>query len=98
MTLNESVVEDAALAWLAEVGYAIGQGPRIAPGEPAAERDSFADVVLVARLREAIRHLAIPDDARKEAYIIYAADFPKPELCREALCSRSSAVAETILN
>ena len=69
MTLNESVVEDAALAWVAELGYAIGHGPHIAPGEPVAERDSFADVVLVARLREAIRRLnpAIPDDAREEA-------------------------------
>ena len=69
MTLNESVVEDATLAWLSELGYAIGHGPHIGPGEPAAERESFADVVLVARLREAIRRLnpAIPDDAREEA-------------------------------
>jgi len=69
MSLNESVVEDAALAWFAELGYAIGHGPHMAPDEPAAERDSFADVVLVARLRDAIRRLnpAIPDDAREEA-------------------------------
>ena len=69
MILNESVVEDAALTWFAELGYAIGHGPHIAPGEPAAERDSFADVVLVGRLREAIRRLnpSIPEDAREEA-------------------------------
>jgi len=42
---------------------------RIAPGEPAAERDSFSEVVLVGRLREAIRRLnpGIPEEARTEA-------------------------------
>ena len=42
MSLNESIVEDAALAWFGELGYAVGQGPQLAPGEPAAERDAFA--------------------------------------------------------
>lgn len=55
--LNESIVEDAALGWFGELGYEIGHGPHIAPGEPAAERDSFGDVVLAGRLREAIRRL-----------------------------------------
>ncbi len=69
MSLKESIVEDAALAWFAELGYALGHGPQLAPGEPAAERDAFGDVVLVRRLREAIRRLnpAIPEDAREEA-------------------------------
>jgi len=57
MTLNESIVEDAALEWFGELGYAVGHGPDLAPGEPAAERDSFSEVVLVGRLREAIRRL-----------------------------------------
>jgi hypothetical protein len=35
--LNESVVEVAVLEWFGELGYAIGHGPHIAPGEPAAE-------------------------------------------------------------
>jgi hypothetical protein len=62
MSLNESIVEDAALEWFGELGYAVGHGPQLAPGEPAAERDSFSEVVLVGRLREAIRRLnpAIP--------------------------------------
>ena len=38
MTLNESIVEDAALEWFGELGYAVGQVPHLAPGEPAAER------------------------------------------------------------
>jgi type I restriction enzyme R subunit len=66
MSLNESIVEDAALEWFGELGYAVGHGPQLAPGEPAAERDSFSEVVLVGRLREAIRRLnpAIPEEAR----------------------------------
>ncbi len=69
MSLNESIVEDAALEWFGELGYAVGHGPQLAPGEPAAERDSFGEVVLVGRLREAIRRLnpAIPEEAREEA-------------------------------
>jgi type I restriction enzyme R subunit len=69
MSLNESIVEDAALEWFGELGYAVGHGPHLAPGEPAAERDSFSEVVLVGRLREALRRLnpAIPEEAREEA-------------------------------
>jgi type I restriction enzyme R subunit len=69
MTLNESIVEEAALGWFQELGYAVLPGPQLAPGEPAAERESFSDVVLVCRLREAIRQLnpAIPEEAREEA-------------------------------
>ena len=65
MSLNESIVEDAALEWFGELGYAALHGPQLAPGEPAAERDSFSEVVLVGRLREAIRRLnpAIPEEA-----------------------------------
>lgn len=36
MNLNESIIEDAALTWFGEFGYAIGHGPHLAPGEPAA--------------------------------------------------------------
>ena len=69
MSLNESIVEDAALEWFGELGYAVGHGPQLAPGEPAAERDSFGEVVLVGRVREAIRRPAaagpaIPEEAR----------------------------------
>jgi len=65
MTINESIVEDAALEWFGELGYAVGHGPHIAPDEPAAERASFGEVVLVGRLREAIRRLnpSIPEEA-----------------------------------
>ncbi|MDP1982096.1 MAG: type I restriction endonuclease subunit R [Sulfuritalea sp.] len=67
--IKESIVEEAALEWFGDLGYAIGHGPQIAPGEPGAERDSFGDVVLAGRLREAIRRLnpAIPEEGREEA-------------------------------
>ena len=66
MCLNESIVEDAALDWFGELGYAVGHGPKLAHGEPATERDSFGEVVLAGRLREAIRRLnpAIAEEAR----------------------------------
>ena len=70
MSLNESHVEEAALEWFRELGYAVGHGPQLAPGEPAAERDGFGEVVLVGRLREAIRRLnpAIPEEARRGVF------------------------------
>ncbi|MCP9800781.1 type I restriction endonuclease [Synechococcus sp. RedBA-s] len=69
MTLTESMVEAAALGWFQQLGYAVLPGPQLAPGEPAAERESFGDVVQVGRLREVIRQLnpAIPEVAREEA-------------------------------
>jgi type I restriction enzyme R subunit len=57
MTLNEAIVEEVALGWFQELGYAVLPGPQMATGEPAAERESFGDVVLVGRLCEAIRRI-----------------------------------------
>ena len=69
MSLNESILEEAALTWFGELGYAAGHGPHLAPGEPRAERESFSDVALLDRLRRAVERLnpAIPSDAREEA-------------------------------
>lgn len=69
MTRDESIVEHAAPTWFGELDYAVGHGPHLALGEPAAERASFGEVVLVGRLGEAIRQLnpAIPEEARQEA-------------------------------
>ena len=66
MSLNESIVEDAALEWFGELGYAFGHGARLASDEPAAKRDSFDEVVLVGRLREVVRQRnpAIHEEAR----------------------------------
>jgi type I restriction enzyme, R subunit len=69
MTVTEDVVEQAAIEWFQSLGYAHLYGPDIAPGEPAAERDSFGDVVLTRRLAEAIDRLnpKMPSSAREEA-------------------------------
>ncbi len=56
-SLNESHVEEAALEWFGELGYAVGHGPHFAPDEPVSERDSFGEVMLVGRLREATRRM-----------------------------------------
>lgn len=47
--ITESTVEEAALAWFEGLGYAVLNGPEIAPGELYSERASYADVVLVGR-------------------------------------------------
>ena len=68
----ESVVEEAALAWLAALGYTVRHGPDIAAGMPGAERSdpNYRDVVLEGRLRQALVRLN-PDlspDALEDAY------------------------------
>ena len=63
---DECIIKDATLTWFVELGYSVGHGPQLAPGEPAAERDSFGEVVLIGRLCEAIWRLnpAIPEETR----------------------------------
>src|SRR6266542_1205139 len=70
-TFTESVVEDAALAWLEGLGYAVLYGPAIAAGEPGAERRDprYRDVVLDHRLRQALVRLntELPPEAVEDA-------------------------------
>lgn len=68
-SLAESHVEEAALSWLEGLGYAILHGPDIAPGEPAAERKTYQDVILIHRLRDAVTLLnpEVPAEACEEA-------------------------------
>ena len=56
-SFTESVVEQAALAWLEAIGWCIAHGPDIAPDMPAAERLDYSKVVLVQRLRDALARL-----------------------------------------
>jgi type I restriction enzyme R subunit len=67
---TESVVEQAALAWLESLGYAVLAGPEIAPGEPQAERGDYRQVVLERRLRQALERLnpKLSSDVLEEAY------------------------------
>jgi type I restriction enzyme R subunit len=67
---TESVVEDAALEWFGELGYSIVHGPEIAPGEPAAERESYEQFILEGRLRDALACLNpdVPQEGLDEAF------------------------------
>lgn len=67
---SESVIEEAALAWLEGIGYQVLPGSDIAPGELAAERDEYNQVVLERRLRQALERLnpRVPPDAIEEAF------------------------------
>jgi len=68
-TFTESVVEDAALTWLAGLGWAVKHGPEIAPGELSAERSDYGQVVLEQRLRDALAQLNpnLPPEALNDA-------------------------------
>ena len=69
---TESIVEEAALAWLEALGYSVLHGPAIASGEPDAERSdpNYRDVMLDGRLRQALFRLNpdLPHAALADAY------------------------------
>jgi type I restriction enzyme R subunit len=70
-SFTESVVEDAALAWLAALGYTVAHAPDLAYGTPGAERTdpAYRDVTLDERLRTALTRLnaKLPPDAIDDA-------------------------------
>jgi type I restriction enzyme R subunit len=68
--LTESEVESAALGWLEALGWQVLHGPHIAPGEAAAERTDYGEVVLAQRLREALATLnpKLPAEALEDAF------------------------------
>ena len=67
--LSESVVEDAALDWLRELGYDVISGPDMPPG-PNALRESYADVAFDSSLRGALEQLNpnLPSQAQDDAF------------------------------
>ena len=96
MTLYESIVEEAALAWLGGLGYTVLHGPNIAAGEPDAERSdpNYREVVLERRLRQALGHLNsdLPAEALEDAYRkLTRTDAP-------SLVERNCAVHRMIVN
>jgi len=66
----ESHVEQAALAWLAELGYATANGLDIGPDGGATERASYGDVLLVTRVHAAIAKLnpTLSGETRAEVF------------------------------
>ena len=67
--ITESVVEAAALNWLAGLGYEVLSGLTIAPGEPAAERADYQQAFLFDRLQTKLEDLnpKIPLEGLQEA-------------------------------
>jgi len=55
--ISESHVEEAALAWLAELGYATANGLVMGPDGSAPQRENYGEVLLVGRVRAAIAKL-----------------------------------------
>lgn len=68
--VTESVVEQAALAWLEATGWHVAHGPDLAPDMPAAERADYGEVVLAQRLRDALARLnpELPVEALEDAF------------------------------
>ena len=58
----ESIVEQAALAWLERLGWKVKHGPEIAPGKLAAEPTDYGHVFLERRLRDMLRPKLIPGE------------------------------------
>ena len=69
-TITEADVEEAALAWLTDLGWGVAHGPDIAPDTPNAERDEYDQVVLERRLRDSLAELnpSLPVDALDDAF------------------------------
>ncbi len=70
--LSEETLEQAALEWLRELGWEVAHGPDISPVDantPGTERETYRQVVLTGRLREAIQRLNphIPASAQEDA-------------------------------
>jgi hypothetical protein len=67
---TESIVEDAALAWVEALGYTVLHGPDIAVGESGAKRSdpNYPDVLLERPWRQALAHLNpdLPSEAVEE--------------------------------
>ena len=67
---TESEVEEAALAWLEDIGWRVAHGPDLAPGTRGEERADYGAVVLEGRLRDALARLNpdLPASALDDAF------------------------------
>jgi type I restriction enzyme, R subunit len=68
--MTESIIEQATLAWLERLGWMVKHGPEIAPGELAAERSDYGQVMLAQRLQDALAQLnpTLPAEALADAF------------------------------
>lgn len=77
--MNEAVLEVATLDWFSALGYKTLNASTIAPDEPAAERATFEDVLLLGRLREAIERLNPEADAEQVAEAVRSVSRPQSQ-------------------
>ena len=68
--MNESDVEEAALDWLEIVRWMIRQGSELGPDGVDAERQTYEQVILEDRLRQALAQLnpTLPVEAIEDAF------------------------------
>ena len=55
--MTEDQLEQQCLEWFAEGGWEIAHGPDLAPDGPSPERADYRQVLLLADLEAAIRHI-----------------------------------------
>lgn len=79
--MNEQIIEKAALGWFEAQGYRVVRGADISPGAQDPWRSSYEDVVLLSRLKAALRRLNpnSSEDAIAQATTIVARP-PEPTL------------------
>ena len=67
---TESLVEEAALDWLADLGYTVVNGLDLLPGGTSPERADYGHVTLEGRLRDALARLNpdLPPAALEDAF------------------------------
>lgn len=55
INFTESIIEEAALAWLGPLGYTRVFGPDLAADGSKPERTTYQEVILTGRLLDALR-------------------------------------------
>ena len=79
--MKEDIVEQAALGWFEALGYDTARGVEISPGSDYPLRETYEDVVLIPRLKAALRKLnpEMPEDAIQQAVTVVSRP-PEPTL------------------
>lgn len=70
--ITEFMLEDTCLDWLEGLGWDRIHGPDIAPDTPSAERSSYSEVILKARLRGALARInpEVPHAGIEQAQVL----------------------------